>query len=216
MRIDFAADRRRLGLALLVVAILVTALAWALPPDWQAQVQRAPPELRAQLQQNAQAWRSWTASERTQFRQRATQWDALARQQRATRREAYLAWRQLESIDREQVQAARARYATLSPDAQQALRARFAAQDTSLRRGWLLGPRLGADYPGLRPLLMQVPAQQREPLLQALRAMSPAARADLAVLAQRTPPQERNALRRALLSTAATNREQWLRDKVLE
>jgi len=41
--------------------------------------------------------------------------------------------------------------------------------------------------------------------------MTPEERADLAVLAYRTPPQERDALRRALLETTDANRSAWLR-----
>jgi hypothetical protein len=48
------------------------------------------------------------------------------------------------------------------------------------------------------------------PLLAALHAMTPTERADLAVLAQRTPPQRRDALRRGLLSTSDANRAAWL------
>src|SRR3546814_5351733 len=75
------------------------------------------------------------------------------------------------------------------------LRAKYEALDGSERRGWMLGPVLGADYPKLHSLVSQVPAGQRESLLAALRALSPEARDDLAVLAQRTPPQARDALR---------------------
>ena len=44
-----------------------------------------------------------------------------------------------------------------------------------------------------------------------LRVMTTEERADLAVLAYRTPPQERDALRRALLETTDDNRAAWLR-----
>jgi hypothetical protein len=40
--------------------------------------------------------------------------------------------------------------------------------------------------------------------------MTPAERNDLAVLAQRVPPQQRDALRRGLLATNAGNRTAWL------
>ena len=55
-----------------------------------------------------------------------------------------------------------------------------------------------------------MPAAQREPLLALLRTMTPAERNDLAVLAQRVPPQQRDALRRGLLATNAGNRTAWL------
>ena len=56
-----------------------------------------------------------------------------------------------------------------------------------------------------------MPPDQRTPLLDLLRRMEPAERADLAVLAYRTPAQERDALRRALLETTDANRAAWLR-----
>jgi hypothetical protein len=78
----------------------------------------------------------------------------------------------------------------------------------------LLGPALGADYPKLQPLLAQLPEAEHAPLLAALQAMDAVERADLAVLAQRVPPQERAALRRALLSTSVGNRGAWLRTRL--
>ena len=40
--------------------------------------------------------------------------------------------------------------------------------------------------------------------------MTPAERADLGMLARRSAPAQRDALRRALLSTSAANRAAWL------
>lgn len=90
----------------------------------------------------------------------------------------------------------------------------FSALPYEERRGWLLGPRLGQAWPRLQSLLMQVPAVQREPLLAVLYELSALQLDDLATLAQRTPPQERDALRRELLSTAAANRTAWLRERL--
>lgn len=109
--------------------------------------------------------------------------------------------------------AARA-VAALPAAEQQALRAGFAALDASERHDWLLGPALGAGMVALHPLLLQVPAVERAPLLATLRAMSPAEREGLGMLAQRTAPQDRDALRRALLSTSQTNRASWLQSQL--
>ena len=113
-----------------------------------------------------------------------------------------------------QLEAAAAAFARLPADQQQALRAQFAQLDATAQRGWLLGPALGNDYTALQPLLMQVPAAQREPLLAVLQSMTSAERADLGRLAQRTPPQQRDDLRRALLTTSAVNRAAWLQDEL--
>ena len=131
--------------------------------------------------------------------------------ERGKQREHYAAWRALPSTARGEVAAAALAFALLPELEQQALHARFAALDRSSQRGWLLGPALGADYPKLQPLLAQLPEAEHAPLLAVLQAMDAAGRADLAVLAQRVPPQERAALRRALLSTSADNRGAWLR-----
>jgi hypothetical protein len=61
---------------------------------------------------------------------------------------------------------------------------------------------------------MQVPGAQREPLLEALRALGPQQRADLGVLAQRTPPQDRDRLRRELLDTPPARRGAWLLEQL--
>ena len=112
------------------------------------------------------------------------------------------------------MQAARAAWRALPVARQQALRAQFDALDAGIRRGWLLGPTLGADWPRLHALFAQVPPEEREPLLAALRALSPQALADLGVLAQRTPPQAREELRRGLLAQPEALRAAWLRRKV--
>jgi hypothetical protein len=62
----------------------------------------------------------------------------------------------------------------------------------------------------LQPLLAQVPASEHEPLLRTLRAMTSQQRRELGVLAQRTPPARREALRRDLMATSADARGDWL------
>jgi hypothetical protein len=52
--------------------------------------------------------------------------------------------------------------------------------------------------------------------LRVLHALTPAERIDLAVLAQRTPPQARAELLRGLLSTSDANRAAWLQARVAE
>ena len=93
------------------------------------------------------------------------------------------------------------------------LRADFAALDAMERRGWLLGPALGADFFALQPLLGFVPEDEREPLLAALRALAPEQRALLGEMARRTPPAGREALRRELLATAPASRSAWLEQR---
>lgn len=198
-----------LGAGVLVIAGLSQA-ATSVLDDFATVLPQLPPPLRAQLQQRAALWSGWSEAGREAFKQRLDRWESLPRAERAARRERYLAWQALPATERTLIAAAATRYAALPEDQQQALRERFDALDSSERRGWLLGPVLGADYPALQPLLAQVPEDEHAPLLEVLRAMSPGQRRDLAVLVQRTPPQERESLRRELISTAAGNRDQWL------
>lgn len=196
---------------LLASLLLAPALAaQAVLDDYARILPQLQPLQRAQLRQRAATWTGWTAAERADFSARAVTWDALPPSQRGERRERYLAWWALPAHERVAVHAAMRHYAGLPADQQQALRAQFEALDRSQRRGWLLGPSLGADYPALQPLLAQMPVADHEAVLRVLRAMTRQQRIDLAVLVQRTPPQERDELRRALLSTSAANRQQWL------
>lgn len=146
--------------------------------------------------------------------ERIAAWQALPESGRALLRERWEAWRTLPATQRAAVMDAAATFHALAPDRQQELRLAFEALPAGERRGWLLGPRMGQAWPRLQPLLMQVPTAQREPLLDALHQLSPLQLDDLATLAQRTPPQERDALRRELLSTAEGNRTAWLRERL--
>lgn len=151
---------------------------------------------------------------RARLVQRRDQWDALPHAERGERRERWLAWHDFSAAEHAQLRQAAAGFAQRSPDEQAAQRARFDALDASERRGWLLGPDLGADYPRLHPLIAQVPLDARTALLDALRGLDPQARDDLAVLAARTPPQARAELRIELLATPAAQRGRWLRRTV--
>lgn len=200
---------RRTWLPLLLCAGLVHAA----PPVLEAfgdSLAKLPPARRAQLQAQAERWNAWSPAERDAFRQRAAAWAALTPEARASRRDQYAAWQRLTVAEQAQVHAVGTRWQQLAPEQQQAWRARFDALDRSEQRGWLLGPDLGADYARLQPLLAQVPAPERAPLLRTLRELTPVQRADLAVLVQRTPPQDRPQLRRELVSTAAGQRQAWL------
>ncbi len=168
----------------------------------------------AQVMDGGQRIAALGAAEREELQRRAADWDALPAPMRRARREAWLAWRNLPADERADMEAAREAWRQLPIDRQQALRARFDALDAGIRRGWLLGPVLGEDWPQLHALFAQVAPDEREALLRALRALPAQGRADLGVLAQRTPPQDRAALRAGLLAQPADARAQWLRRRV--
>lgn len=210
-------SERLAALALVVAAGVGSAPAWSAPDvleRFAAVLPLLQPDERARLQQRARIWSGWTADERRVHRERVTAWQALSAAERGERRERYLAWQALPPAERERVRLARDAFAGFAPERQRDLRLRFDQLDASVRRGWRLGPALGLDYPLLQPLLAQVPADEREPLLRTLRAMTPVQRVDLAALVQRTPPAGRDALRRELISTAAPQRDAWLRERL--
>ncbi|UNK56127.1 hypothetical protein MNQ95_08005 [Pseudoxanthomonas daejeonensis] len=123
------------------------------------------------------------------------------------------AWQQLDAFEQARVRAAALALQELDPPARAALRTRFASLDAMERNGWMLGPALGADYAALQPLLGFVGEGEREPLLAALRAMTPEQRRQLGDLSRRTPPAEREALRRELLATPPPQRGAWLEER---
>ena len=71
-------------------------------------------------------------------------------------------------------------------------------------------------WPKLQPLLGYLPEAQREPMLALLRQLDARQLEQLGLLSQRTPPQEREALREELLATPAATRSEWLRRKLGE
>lgn len=194
-------DRRR---AAVLTGALLALGAWLA-------AHAVPTELGVLVETRRQAWAAMTEQERSAFEERFEAWNRLPHDQAGARRERYLALQALDGVDLALLRETRALFATLPGETRRELRARFAALSVTEQRGWLLGPRLGASYADLSPLLLQVPPDQRQPLLELLRVMSPQERADLAVLAYRTPAQERDALRRALLETTDANRAAWLR-----
>lgn len=195
-------------------ALAAGGTAAALSPQQQAMLEKLPVAQRVELEQRQAQWRALSAVEQAVFGQRQLRWQGLPEPVRRERRERWQAWRALPESERTQLRSAAAAWTALPADQRQALRARFDALDGRERHGWLLGPVLGAEYARLSPLFAFVEADERQRLLDALRSMTPAERNDLAVLAQRTPPEAREALRRELLSTAAPQRSEWLRQRL--
>lgn len=191
----------------LVLAALSLAAALAAAP---APVVVAVPEVR---QREAMLERL-TPQQRREFGQRLAAWNALPRAEREARRQRYLAWKQLAPSERAELRALAMQVAAFPPERRQALRAQFDTLDEVQRRGWRLGPTLGRDYAALFPLLAYVPASQQQPLLARLRLLDAEQRADLAVLVQRTPPQERAELRSELVAIPQATLAVWLKRKL--
>ncbi len=203
--------------ALFGVALALAAFALAaMPPELAQRLDHLPAATQDMLRAHDTAWLALTPAQQDDVRRRMAAWDALPEAVRRDRREHWQAWRALPADQHLQVQAAAVAFAALPQQQQLAWRAAFAHADAGERHGWLLGPALGADFVALQPLLMQVPAGLRDALLRTLRDMTPAQRADLAVLAQRTPPQRREELQRALVTTSAANRAGWLQSRLAQ
>lgn len=212
------ADRRVLmalfGL-LLAGALAGTAIA-VLPPAVQSRMEALPPAVQQQLQARSRWLQSLPAAERQQLRARIEAWDGLPPAERARLREHWLAWQAM-PVDRQALVRAAARsFLPLPADEREALRDEFESLSRDQRRGWLMGPVLGPEWASLEPLLMQVPASEREPLLAVLHAMPPAQVHQLATLAQRTPPQGRDELRSGLIRTSEAGRAAWLRARLAQ
>lgn len=170
-----------------------------------------PTDLGVLVETRRQAWSAMSEPERAAFQERLEAWNQLPHDRAGAQRERYLALQALDGVDLAMLRETAVLFESLPQETQRGLRERFAELTVTEQRGWLLGPRLGAGFADLSSLLLQVPLEQREPLLVLLREMTAEERADLAVLAYRTPPQERDALRRALLETTDANRAAWLR-----
>ena len=198
------------GLCLLLPAGVVLH-GWAQPSPVPA---TGPQAIRDALSVRQARLQAMTPAQRAAFAQHLADWDDLPRAEREDRRARYLAWQALLPEERARLQVVANDVAALPAEHRQALRQEFAALDASQRAGWRLGVALGKDYPGLYPLLAYVPEGQRLPLLAMLRTMTPEQRVNLAVLAQRTPPQQRQALREELLATPATGYADWLSRKM--
>lgn len=163
------------------------------------------------LQQRRWRLEALPAAQRAAFVQRMALWDALPRMEREDRRARYAAWRELDELQRMRVLTAGEELRALPDEQQAALRSRFDALDDMQRRGWRLGPTLGADYSRLQPLFGFVAEDERDAAISLLRQLDAEQRNDLAVLAQRIPPQERAAFRKALLAVPTPARGAWLR-----
>lgn len=146
--------------------------------------------------------------------QQLAEWDALPPGQRRQRRAVRVAWLALEESERARLRQAASELESFPAERHAALLAQFDALDGREQWGWRLGGVIGADYPALFGLLGYVTPAQRDPLLAVLRGLDATQRADLAVLAQRTPPQDQQALLDALLAQSPATRAGWLRSRV--
>ena len=131
-------------------------------------------------------------------------------QQQRQRRADYAARRALPEAERERIRQAAARFNALPADQQQRMRQQFRTGPGVPRR-MAAGPAAGPGVPKLHGLFGFVPPEQRESALAVLRQLSPAQLAQLTLVAQRTPPQERDAVRSAFLAVPAAERDSWLK-----
>lgn len=161
---------------------------------------------RERLRANAAHWQGLPAGQQQALVQRMRAWDDMPAAQRARRRAPFAAWQALPRDEQAQLRLLAARVDALPEAERSVLRARFDALPSDERQDWWLGPRLGADFSGLRPLFAFVPEGERPAMLALLRGLSAEARADLKELARRLPASEREKLRRDLVAAAPAAR----------
>ena len=205
-------SERALLRVVMLAVVLSPVLAWGLPPA----LENAPlPDAeRARLEARAERLATLTAAQKSALLARVEAWRALPPAERVRRRAAYTAAAALPASEQARLEAAARYFAGLPGEARAALRLEFDQLDEGLRRGWLLGPEIGGDWPALHALFSAMPEDAHQDALAALRLMSAQARADLAALIQRTPPQERETLRRQWLAQPPTSRDAWVRARV--
>ncbi|MCO5055349.1 hypothetical protein [Thermomonas sp.] len=134
--------------------------------------------------------------------------------QRSRDRGAWAEWQTLTAEERHTLRAVATRFDALPPARQRALIATYAAQSWDAHRGWHLGPALGRDWPRIAALFTFIEADQRQPLLALLRQATPEEIDTLSRLAQSTPPQARDVLRRDLLAQPPDQRGAWLQARL--
>lgn len=191
-----------------------TVVPWAsIPADRQAllaPVRAAWPALDAASQgallANANAWSTYDAGRRETLRAAYRAWVQRPALERSALRAGYAEWVALDDGEREALAATAAALAALPVEQQQAQRAAFAALDAQAQRDWAVGPRLGAQLPGLRPLLAFVPAEEQAALIDALEALGEPTRVALAERVARMGTADRAALRGKVLAAPADSR----------
>ena len=199
-----------------------TALAWS----------ALPAALRARLVEAEAAWPALTAVEQAALLRRAERWQVASAEQRRELLVAYADWLARPALERSALRARHAEWRALEVGEQQALETlaaawralpevdrqalagAFAGLPVAVREDWGLGPRLGRQLPGLRPLLAFVPADQQVALIDALADLDDAERAALAERIGRMGTAERAALRAAVLAAEPAARSGLLRTTI--
>ena len=196
--------------ALLIAVVLLGAKWFGARHDGPAGSPPAATSLAVPLADNAQAAEA-VVPPGAADPQAGADWARLSPMQRQALRARYAAWQALPAEEKQRLQTAAAEFAALPVERQQALRAQFDGLDRIYRDGWRLGPAIGQDYVALHPLIGFVPESQRDALLALLRSLDAEQRGQLARIAQRTPPQERDTVRSAFLAVPAAERDTWLK-----
>lgn len=132
------------------------------------------------------------------------------RRDQREQRERQSAWLQLSEGQRQRIRDAATAFVALPADEQTRLRTEFVQMDLAEQRGWRLGPDIGAAWPQLSPLFSYVPEDERASLLAILRGMNTDELQALGRIAWRTPPGQRDALRRELIGLPVANIPAWL------
>ncbi len=167
-------------------------------------------ETRRGLIDQAAIWSAADLAGRQSLRTAYIDWLAQPALERSALRAAYAAWRNLDGSEREALKRAAQGLTAQSAEEQAAVRAEYAALDAQSQQDWATGPRLGAQLPGLRPLLAFVPAGEQAALIAAIEALSDADRVALAERVAGMGTAERAALRGKVLAATPEQRSALL------
>lgn|GEM_PF-76815 len=169
------------------------------------------PDEQAALLARVERWQAASVEQRRAWLAAYAEWLARPALERATLRARHAEWRALEAGEQQALDALAAAWRALPEPERQALAEAFAALPPAVREDWGLGPRLGRQLPGLRPLLAFVPAGQQFALIDAIDKLDDAERAALAERIARMGTAERAALRAAVLAAEPAARSGLLR-----
>ena len=206
------ADR---GGLVVLLALLLATTAVALPPSCATVCRNCRRPLQHTLLARDAQWQAMTPAQQQALRQRIAAWDAMPPAQRRERRDALagVAGAAAGGSPAGSRRRHRVRGAGRCRAAARCARNSRNSMPATTTAG-CSGPRWAAVRAGCSRCCCRCRRRSACRCWTALRALTPAQRADLGVLAQRTPPLQRDALRRAAVVHRAVNRGGWLQSQL--
>jgi hypothetical protein len=159
---------------------------------------------RRNLQANAAHWLSMNAEQQNQFIAIRKRWDNRAINERNSAKQRFALWQSLPQAEQQALRAADYQWQQLPVSESSALENEFTSLTPEQQEAWWLGPSLGAQFEGLRPLFEFAPLADRPILLNYLRSQTADQRIALAEQIKNSSAAQREKLRKDLLQAATT------------